>query len=108
MTPTTKIAEQNDALRSTFLGGKVLLTEGIQSLDKNVRAEILGKVRTFNHFTADNDPYNEHDFGSFQHEGYKIFWKIDYYDATFTYGSDNPANSETTRCVLTIMLAEEY
>jgi hypothetical protein len=27
----------------------------------------------------DNDPHGEHDFGAFEHEGQRIFWKIDYY-----------------------------
>jgi hypothetical protein len=42
--------------------------------------EIFVKVRDFVDFTEDNDPYGEHDFGSFTVSGVKIFWKIDYYD----------------------------
>jgi hypothetical protein len=37
-----------------------------------------------------------------------VFWKIDYYDTSLTYGSDAPWNSEQTKRVLTIMLASEY
>jgi hypothetical protein len=29
---------------------------------------------------TNNDPYGEHDFGSFELAGEKFFWKIDYYD----------------------------
>ncbi|MEB3286889.1 MAG: DUF3768 domain-containing protein [Vampirovibrionales bacterium] len=105
---TTKIATLNDTLRTTFIGGKTLLTHGIQSLDQTVQAEVIGKVRMFNDFSKDNDPHGEHDFGSFKHAGQKIFWKIDYYDPTLTYGSEDPANPEITTRVLTIMLAEEY
>lgn len=65
-------------------------------------------VRDFNNFTEDNDPHGEHDFGSLEHNGHSVFWKIDYYDQDVKYGSDNPADIERTVRVLTIMLAEEY
>ena len=34
----------------------------------------------FDDFDADNDPRDEHDFGSFELEGEKLFWKIDLYE----------------------------
>jgi Protein of unknown function (DUF3768) len=41
-------------------------------------------------------------------EGFKIFWKIDYYsDAEMEYGAEDPA-SESTYRVLTVMFAEDY
>ena len=36
------------------------------------------------------------------------FWKIDYYDHALENGSENPADPEITRRVLTIMRADEY
>ena len=62
----------------------------------------------FDSFTEDNDPHGERDFGAFEHEGQRIFWKIDYYDRALTYGSENPADPQQTVRVLTIMLASEY
>jgi hypothetical protein len=56
----------------------------------------------------DNDPFEEHDFGSFEHDGERIFWKIDYYDRSLTKGSGAPSDPAQTRRVLTIMLASEY
>jgi hypothetical protein len=52
----------------------------------------------------------EHDFGSFDCEGQRIFWKIDYYDrASFgtgcDMGSDDPTDPAKTLRILTIMLA---
>lgn len=104
----TDIKTLNDNLRQTFTGGRVLLTAGIKAKSKDDIAKILSEVRQFNNFTPDNDPYNEHDFGSFDYNGEKIFWKIDYYDKDYQYLSENPSNPEVTNRVMTIMLASEY
>ena len=104
----TDIKTLNDNFRKTFTGGQVLLTAGIDSMDAEDVANILQLVQNFNDFTPDNDPYGEHDFGSFDYKGNKIFWKIDYYDLNNQYMSENPANPDITNRVLTIMLAEEY
>lgn len=109
MTATaTKIAELNDALRTTFSGGKVVFTQGIKALDETIQSQIVEKIQTFNDFSKDNDPYKEHDFGSFKQDAYTINWKIDYYDLTFKYGSEAPENPAVTRRVLTIMRSDEY
>ncbi len=65
-------------------------------------------METFDAFTPDNDPHGERDFGSFEHEGERIFWKIDYYDRSLQFGSEDPSDPRQTRRVLTIMLASEY
>ena len=103
-----KIALLNDAFRTTFSGGKVMMTSGVNELPDCVKAEALAQVAKFSEFTADNDPYSEHDFGSFELVGRKFFWKIDYYDRDLMFGSDDPADPEKTTRVLTIMLASEY
>jgi hypothetical protein len=103
-----KIAAQNDLLRTTFFAGRVVITEGILALPETAREEIIIRVRTFDAFTPDNDPYGEHDFGCVTVGRVKAFWKIDYYDRTLKMGSDDPADPAKTCRVLTIMLAEEY
>ena len=70
--------------------------------------EIITKVRNFDAFDENNDPYNEHDFGAFDYKGKRIFWKIDYYDQKFLYLSPDVSNPRVTNRVLTIMYAEEY
>jgi hypothetical protein len=104
----TRIGFLNDNFRSTLIGGTVLITRGIAALPDKDQSDIIEKVRTFDAFTEDNDPYREHDFGSFTHKGCKVFWKIDYYDPSMTYGSEDPSDNQKTIRVLTIMLAEEY
>lgn len=103
-----QIAALNDDFRMTFNGGTLILTSGIQGLPEEVQVGILYAVRKFDVFTPDNDPYGEHDFGSFTHQGKRVFWKIEYYDSSMTFHSENPTNSEVTQRVLTVMLAEEY
>ena len=98
----------NDNLRKTLIGGRVILTQGVNAKMPRDIARILAKVRNFNNFTKTNDPYGEHDFGSFDYNGEKIYWKIDYYDKSYQYLSKNPANPEVTNRVLTVVLAEEY
>ncbi len=46
--------------------------------------------------------------GSFDLAGDKLFSKIDYYDSTLEFGSDDPADPSKTTRVLTLMLAVEY
>jgi hypothetical protein len=102
------IAVLNDAFRTSFHGGALVLTVGFQALPEEVQVEVLDAVRKFEAFTPDNDPYQEHDFGSFTYQGHRIFWKIDYYDPSLAFGSEDPANPSQTKRVLTIMLADEY
>ena len=73
-----------------------------------VKAAALQKAATFDEFNEDNDPYGEHDFGSFDLCGRKFFWKIEYYDRTMEYGSEDPSDPAKTTRVMTVMLASEY
>lgn len=98
----------NDNFRKSLLGGKVMLTRGIFSKGQKAINEILDSVKIFNNFNSKNDPYNEHDYGSFEYDGEKIMWKIDYYDRYLQYYSENPADITKTIRVMTVMLAEEY
>jgi hypothetical protein len=102
----TKIRELNDAFRTTFEGGQVLITPGISALQ--CLEAIMTKVQTYDDFNAGNDPHEEHDFGALDHAGHKIFWKIDYYDPDTVWGSANPADPAVTTRVLTVFLASEY
>ena len=62
---------------------------------------------SYESFSPDNDPYGEHDFGSFQLDSLTLFWKIDF-DNAFDHGSPDPTDPAATKRVLTILLAEEY
>ncbi|MGA7452007.1 MAG: DUF3768 domain-containing protein [Rhodoplanes sp.] len=103
-----RIRELNDAFRTTLTGGSVLLSAGVYELPDMVKATAIRNVVTFDEFTEDNDPYDEHDFGSFELCGRKFFWKIDYFDRAMEYGSEDPSDPKQTTRVMTVMLASEY
>ena len=100
---SAKIAAINDKHRQNMEGCTV--TRGVAAMGEDVN-EIFVRVRDFTEFNEDNDPYGEHDFGSFTVDGDKVFWKIDYYDQDLQ-GWCEPLDPKCRR-VLTIMLAEEY
>lgn len=109
---TTEIIKKlNDEFRNKFWCsplGKTVLTRAVQVLTPKHKFELMNKIRFFNDFNEDNDPYGEHDFGKIEMNGQTFFWKIDYYDKNLEYGSENPADPEVTQRVLTIMMAHEY
>jgi len=105
---TARIRELNDRARQSFTGCRVVITRSIAELGEDAADQILTLVKSYDQFTPDNDPYQEHDFGSFHHAAVHVFWKIDYYDLDFTMHSPDPADTSVTARVLTIMLAEEY
>ncbi|MGX9355019.1 DUF3768 domain-containing protein [Roseobacteraceae bacterium S113] len=104
-----RVRELNDQLRQSGKGrGSIMLTSGLQGLGSEFVVAAVGAVRTFDGFSDENDPWGEHDFGSVDVDGEKVFFKIDYYDLSLQNGSENPANEGCTHRVLTIMLASEY
>lgn len=105
---TDRIRLLNDTLRSTFVGGKVVMTQGVAELTDDERARVLLAVQGFADFDAENDPHGEHDFGSFELAGETYFFKVDYYSPDLKGGSEDPADPEQTTRVLTIMRANEY
>ena len=105
-----RIRKINDQFRRSFSRhyGTVVCTNGVMSLPDDERIAVISKVQNFADFNEDNDPYSEHDFGAFYHAGQKYFFKIDYYDLTMCYRSNDPSRVEKTVRVLTIMFADEY
>ena len=103
-----RIRKLNDDFRRTFTGGRVVVTEGVDALSAEVKAEVLLCVRNFDCFDRDNDPHGEHDFGNFEIAGDRFFFKLDYYGLDMESGSEDPADPAKTTRVLTVMKAEEY
>ena len=107
-TKTTRIAALNDKLRQNLIGGMAVMTPGIAALGEEAVRRIVKTIEVYDDFCHANDPHEEHDFGAFDADGKRVFFKIDYYDPTLTVHSPDPADPAITQRVITIMLAEEY
>ena len=76
---------------------KLVCTRGIAGKFGHCMGRVMDRVRQYDTFTPDDDPWKEHDFGAFEFEGEKCFWKIDDYDGV-----------DGIELVLTVRLAEEW
>lgn len=119
------IRRLNDAARSSPSVASIAnVTMGFHALPDADRFAALAAIAGFSRFDGDNDPYGEHDFGAVYRLASgvwtqdrpsddkaiaeTVFWKVDYYDTSLTYGSEAPWDEQQTKRVLTIMLASEY
>jgi hypothetical protein len=105
---TQRIRALNDQLRQNMAAGVAVMTPGVAALGQEAVDRIVKTVAVFDDFCHANDPHEEHDFGAFDADGTRIFFKIDYYDETLTVHSPDPSDPNVTKRVITIMLAEEY
>ena len=102
------IARLNDVLRKQGVGGTIMVTRGILAITGYSSPELSEALAAYDAFDADNDPHGERDFGDLTLWGEDMFWKIDYYDADLRYRSDDPADADKTKRVLTVMLTIEW
>jgi hypothetical protein len=98
-TKTARIRALNDELRQNFAGGIAVMTPGIAALGAEAVARIVKTIAVYDDFCHANDPHEEHDFGAFDADGHRVFFKIDYYDKTLTYHSPDPADPSVTERV---------
>jgi hypothetical protein len=107
-TKVDRIRQLNDTLRQHLIGGLAAITPGVAALGAAAVERIVTTIAVFDNFCQKNDPYSEHDFGSFEAEGKIVFFKIDYYNRSMTGHSPDPSDSSVTERVITVMLASEY
>jgi hypothetical protein len=105
---TERIRAFNDELRRNLASGHAVMTAGVAALGPEAVARIVKTIAVYDDFCQANDPYGELDFGSFEADGQRIFFKIDYLDKALTAHSPDPSDPSVTERVITIMLAEEY
>jgi Protein of unknown function (DUF3768) len=104
-TKTDEIRALNDELRQHLNGGLAVITTGVAALGQDAVERIVKTIAVYDDFCHANDPHEEHDFGAFDADGRRIFFKIDLYEEPDV--KDSNGEPAVTR-VLTIMLAEEY
>lgn len=103
-----RIRDLNNLFRRTFIGGRVVMTDGVAALPEETKAQVLTRVREFNEFSADNDPHGENDMGFFEVDGERFMFCISYYEPAMQFHSEDPGDPTKTVRVLTVMRAEEY
>lgn len=112
-----KIAAQNDAFRKNIFlqshgpnipHGKLVCTRGISAKGKDFRQELLLKLYNFDEFDEECDPNDWHDMGVLEVGGEKVWFKFDFFDTSFEFGSEDPSDIQKTRRVLTLMFPNEY
>jgi hypothetical protein len=59
----------NDALRQNFREDTAVMTIGVAALSAEAVARIVKTIAIYDDFCHANDPYEEHDFGSFEVDG---------------------------------------
>ncbi len=122
---TARIARLNDIARTAMgVACSAVATVGFRSLPEADQSCVRELIETYDAFTEDNDPHGERDFGTIyqlvcgrwtterprlrEDERERVFWKLDYYDRTMRFASEDAADPAVTRRVLTIMLSDEY
>lgn len=105
--PLSSIALKNDEYRRAPVPcawARFIITRSI--IDDPDMADIVGAMRSFNTFSEDNDPHEEHDWGRFEVNGEWFNFKFDYFeDSECNFGADDLNNCYR---VLTLMRASEY
>src|SRR5579862_5839392 len=89
-----RIRVLNDNFRSTFVGGRVVITQGVSELPLDTKARLLLAVKSFDDFNGDTDPHREHDFGSVKIEQQTYFFKLDYYSLDMHVVFNDTATTE--------------
>ncbi len=103
-----EIRRLNDEFRTTFRGGEIVLTASVAELPDMVKATVLQMVAEFKDFNEENDPFEEHDYGSFDHCNREFFFKIDYWFPDINIRSEDPADPTVTKRVLTVGLSIDW
>src|SRR4051812_14284047 len=109
MNCSKRVAALNDEFRKNPIDktghNKFVFTRGVMALPSEIVACALAAMMHFDDFRPDNDPYGEHDFGSFKVLEHRFFFKFDYSDLSLEYGSEDATDPTQTRRILTLMLS---
>jgi Protein of unknown function (DUF3768) len=66
---------RNDELRQRLIGGLAVITPGVAALGQEAVARIVKTIEVYDDFCHANDPHQEHDFGTSDADGRRVFFK---------------------------------
>lgn len=102
------IARLNDQLRKTGIGGTIMITDELRRVTGFDPEILVADLANYDEFDSDNDPHGERDFGLISYKSEDVIWKVDYYDKSLEFGSEDPADPAVTSRVLVLMLARQW
>jgi len=103
-----RIRQLNDAFRSSFRGGKILLTARVAELPDMVKAAALHQVTQYKDFTEANDPNGTHDSPKFELSNRSFIFSIVAYDKNLEFESPDPTDPDKTILVGTLMQNSDW
>jgi hypothetical protein len=98
-----KLIALNDALRTTFRGGRVQMTPSVYQLDDRLCGRALSVLAHYSKFAADS----EHDWGTFIFAGFAFEWRVEYRGKDGSSVSPDPTDPEQTCRVLTLYAVDD-
>jgi len=101
-------ARLNDLLRTKGIGGEIFGSPGVSSLSHYLQKRILKAVADFKGFEDISDPCHRRNFGAVDVDGRIFFFKIEAYDPSLQFLSEDPNDPDKTCRIMTIMCADEY
>ena len=104
---TQRIRALDDHLRKHPTSDVAIMTPGVAALGQEAANRIIKTITTFDDFCHANNPYENHDNGSFEADGRTVFFKIDHYERPPDSPSPGPVDQRDRVRVITVMLAEE-
>lgn len=106
------ISKQNDNFRKSPIitedMGKIVFTQAIESEGLDFFLEALEKIRSFEDFDPDIDPFGTHEMGKIEVQGKNVWFKIDLYNTDYTFAPEDPTDLAQTRRILTVLFPTDY
>lgn len=104
--PASRIAALNDAFRTTFTDGMLILSLQLFGAPEDIQQRALDGARAFSDFDHRIDAYGEHSAGFFTDDGLEFFWKIDVYSDADCIAPGDPLDPGAFR-VLSLMFVDD-
>ena len=102
-----RIRQLNDAFRSSFRGGKILLRASVAELPDMVKAARTASGRPVQRTEA-NDPNGTHDFLKFELSNRSFIFSIVAYDKNLEFESPDPTDPDKTILVGTLIQNSDW
>ena len=105
---TERTRSLKDGLREHVTENRTLISPGVAALGPAMVDRIATTLRVYDDFCRGDDIMGGHEFGSFEVEGHRLLFQIDYFDGSLELDPPDLPDRHVTTRVITIMLSDEY